>query len=215
VTEVKQDSRGVAVEPGRRERKKRALKQHIYQCAVGLFASQGYENTTVDQIAEAADIGRATFFNHYPAKGDILHEIAAYTVDYARGIFDREFSASERSALEKAMCSLHEFGRIFDRNPLHQRVVFLDVMRSQTGSAEGGRVPADDLIDSLAGHLHAEQQRGELKPELDPQQLAEMLTGVYMYTILGAIRGEYQGSVAERCRKAAEIFMRGCMVEGD
>ena len=198
-------------EPDRRERKKQAMKQHIYNCALELFMKNGYENTTVDEIAEAADIGRATFFNHYPVKEDVLHEIAAYTVNYARGIFDREFSVDDRSAREKIKRSLHEFGRIFDRNPRHHRSVVLDVMRSQTGSPIGTKVPADELLTALAGHLSAEQQRGEINADLDPWQLAEMLTGIYNYTILGAIRSGHEESIAKRCEKAADIFCSGCM----
>ena len=198
-------------EPDRRERKKQAMKQHIYNCALALFMKHGYENTTVDDIAEAADIGRATFFNHYPVKEDVLHEIAAYTVNYARGIFDREFSVANRSAREKIKRSLHEFGRIFDRNPRHHRSVVLDVMRSQTGSPTGTKVPADELIAVLAGHLSAEQQRGEIDADLDSWQLAEMLSGIYYYTILGAIRGEHNKSIARQCEKAGDIFFSGCM----
>ena len=199
------------VKPTRRERKKKAMKRHIYDCALALFMKKGYENTTIDEIAEAADIGRATFFNHYPTKEDVLHEIASYTVNYARGIFDREFSISNRTALEKTKRSLYEFGRIFDRNPRHYRSVVLDVMRSQTGSPVGTKVPADELIDSLTGHLALEQQRGELDSSLDARQLAEMLTGIYNYTILGAIRDGYKGSIAKRCEKAADIFISGCL----
>ena len=200
-----------STEPSRRERKKQTLKFHIYQCALGLFMKKGYEDTTVDEIAEAADIGRATFFNHYPAKEDILHEIASYTADYAREIFDREFSVTERSAGEKIGRSLYEFGRIFDRNPKHYQTVVLDVMRSQTGMSEPAKIPADRLLAALAGHLETEQQRGELDAGLDAKQLAEILTGAYMYTILSAFRNGYRGSVAERCKTAAGIFVRGCM----
>jgi AcrR family transcriptional regulator len=208
--ELKTGQESTPAEPARRERKKKAMKRHIYDCAVALFMKKGYENTTIDEIAEAADVGRATFFNHYPVKEDVLHEIASYTVNYARGIFDREFAVDNRSAREKTMRSLHEFGRIFDRNPRHYRSVVLDVMRSQTGSPEGMKVPADELIDALTGHLHAEQQRGEIDSDLDPRQLAEMLTGIYNYTILGAIRSDHQGSIADRCEKAADIFISGC-----
>jgi TetR/AcrR family transcriptional regulator, cholesterol catabolism regulator len=41
--------------------------------AVELFVSQGYDATTVDQIAAAADVARGTFFNHFPGKEDVTH----------------------------------------------------------------------------------------------------------------------------------------------
>jgi hypothetical protein len=64
------------------------------------------------------------------------------------------------------------------------------------------------LIDVLAKHLEAEQQRGEIDPALSPNQLAEMLTGIYMYTILNCVLNDFSYSLVERMTNAAEIFMR-------
>lgn len=55
-----------------RERKKNKTKATIQQAALQLFSEQGYEDTTIDQIAEAAEVSRATFFRYFPAKADIV-----------------------------------------------------------------------------------------------------------------------------------------------
>ncbi|MBC3842329.1 helix-turn-helix transcriptional regulator [Streptacidiphilus sp. 4-A2] len=57
---------------GRRERNKRRVKERIYSCAMELFTEKGYEHTSVDEIAEAADVARGTFFNHYQRKEDLI-----------------------------------------------------------------------------------------------------------------------------------------------
>ena len=59
-------------EPGRRERKKQQTRQALITAAVRLFEQQGYERTTVAEIAEAADVSTRTFFLHFPAKEDVL-----------------------------------------------------------------------------------------------------------------------------------------------
>lgn len=41
--------------------------------ALGLFADRGFESTTVDDIAEAAGIGRRTFFRYFPSKNDVVY----------------------------------------------------------------------------------------------------------------------------------------------
>jgi AcrR family transcriptional regulator len=51
-----------------RERKKLATWRAIQSAAVRLFEEQGYEATTVEQIAAAADDSRATFFNYFASK---------------------------------------------------------------------------------------------------------------------------------------------------
>ncbi|NBE92349.1 TetR/AcrR family transcriptional regulator [Nonomuraea sp. KC401] len=68
-------------EPGRRERKKQRTRQALIQAALRLFEKQGYEETTVAQIAEAADLSTRTFFLHFPTKEDVLLANAQVRVD--------------------------------------------------------------------------------------------------------------------------------------
>ncbi|MCE7002945.1 TetR/AcrR family transcriptional regulator [Kibdelosporangium philippinense] len=56
----------------RRERKKQQTRRLISEVALELFISQGYEQTTVAQIAAAADVATKTFFNYFPSKEDVL-----------------------------------------------------------------------------------------------------------------------------------------------
>ena len=194
----------------RRERKKRAQKQEIYQAATALFMEKGYENATIDMIADAADISRATFFNYYPTKANLLHEIADSAVAHARRVFDKEFGEAGGAVVEKIKRSFSRFARIVERDPQYYQAVFLDVMRSQTGFVDDESAARPNLIDVLAAHLKAEQQKGQLDAALDPGQLSEMLTGIYMYTILNCGMRNFSYSLVERITKAAEIFVAGC-----
>jgi AcrR family transcriptional regulator len=57
---------------GRRERKKLRTRALIQQEALRLFLDQGFEATTIEEIAEAADIAPSTFFNYFPTKEDVV-----------------------------------------------------------------------------------------------------------------------------------------------
>jgi AcrR family transcriptional regulator len=59
-------------ELGLRERRRMRTMSAIQQAALRLFAEQGYEQTTVEQIARAAEISPATFFRYYPAKDAVV-----------------------------------------------------------------------------------------------------------------------------------------------
>ncbi|MFI6299416.1 TetR/AcrR family transcriptional regulator [Nonomuraea sp. NPDC050790] len=60
------------MEESRRDRKKRLTRQRIIATAMKLFAEQGYEQTTVAQIAVAADVDPKTFFNYFRAKDETV-----------------------------------------------------------------------------------------------------------------------------------------------
>jgi AcrR family transcriptional regulator len=57
---------------GLRERNRRQTLQRIAEVGVELFLAQGYEATTLDEIAAAAGISRRTFFYYFKSKDDIL-----------------------------------------------------------------------------------------------------------------------------------------------
>lgn len=59
-------------EPGRRERRRAETQQRIMSAALDLFSTRGYRETTVEDITEAADVGKGTFFNYFPTKDAVL-----------------------------------------------------------------------------------------------------------------------------------------------
>src|SRR5947208_4514300 len=56
----------------RRLRRSAELRDRLFRAALNLFAKKGFAETTVEDITEAADVGKGTFFNYFPSKEHIL-----------------------------------------------------------------------------------------------------------------------------------------------
>lgn len=65
------------IEIGRRQRKRIALHQTLLRVARELFHERGVGGTTMDDIAESADVARQTVFNHFPYKEALALEMAS------------------------------------------------------------------------------------------------------------------------------------------
>src|ERR1700704_2813542 len=59
-------------EMGRRERRSCETRERIFRAAMDLFRDHGFQKTTVEDITDAADVGKGTFFNYFPSKEHVL-----------------------------------------------------------------------------------------------------------------------------------------------
>ena len=100
----------VAVPVGRRQRRRAETRERIFRAALGLFAEHGFTATTVEEITEAADVGKGTFFNYFRNKEDVLSTLAEVQLDkYAHAIQAAENGAlTPRQALRELWLRLPE-----------------------------------------------------------------------------------------------------------
>ncbi|EJT02926.1 TetR family transcriptional regulator [Rhizobium sp. CCGE 510] len=66
------DSKPTATGEGRRQRKRRQTRERIEQAAMTLFLQRGFDATTVEDITEAADVSKRSFFDYFPSKEEVV-----------------------------------------------------------------------------------------------------------------------------------------------
>ncbi|MQS36329.1 TetR/AcrR family transcriptional regulator [Streptomyces katsurahamanus] len=97
---------------GLRERKKLKTRRAIRRAAYRLIALQGYETTTVEQIAEAAEVSPSTVFRYFPAKEDIVltddYDPALESALRARPAGEDPLDSVRRVLTHRLALALHE-----------------------------------------------------------------------------------------------------------
>jgi AcrR family transcriptional regulator len=111
--------------PGLRERKKQRTREAIVDAALRLFEERGFDQTTIADIAEAADIAPRTFFGYFPSKEDVVFADFPETLETLgerlRGRPDEETAIEAIRAWIGGL--LEERGVIEERERCRKRVV--------------------------------------------------------------------------------------------
>lgn len=126
----------------RKEREKRFRRSEILSAAVPLFAEKGYENTTIDDIAEKAEFGKGTIYNYFGSKEDIYW-----------GILEEIFQSYYESLqeIDKQNAKFYDFMmeltyRLFEFC-VNNRYSFIMVTRHRTNVTQQSSKPPKTLID--------------------------------------------------------------------
>ena len=95
---------------GRRARRHAETREGIVRAALKLFARQGFFATTVEQITQAADVGKGTFFNYFPSKEHVLTGFGEIQLAKVRGALEgaRERTTPIRVVARQLLLALAE-----------------------------------------------------------------------------------------------------------
>jgi AcrR family transcriptional regulator len=89
---------------GLRIRKKQKTRLAIYDAALELFAQQGFDATTVEQIVQRAEVSTATFFRYFPTKGDVVYNSGGFDIELLeQAIIGRPAGEDDLTAIRRAV----------------------------------------------------------------------------------------------------------------
>lgn len=116
----------IQLEIGRRERRRVETEDRIVKAAIQLFNKQGFAQTTVEQITEAADVGKGTFFNYFPNKEAVLGIIFRIQGEALAEMADQVQQATD--VREFLLGFIHAFLTKHQRSPVMVRSIFSTVL---------------------------------------------------------------------------------------
>jgi len=188
---------------GRRERRKLEVRQRIYRCAAQLFLDQGFAATTVDQIAAAADVAPATFFNHFASKDALLHEMGDEVLDLVQALVEgqRKRPASTQARIATMA---DQAAALLARAQRFSRDVIFDMIRSTAPPGAAG--PALARVHASFGDLLRDgQAAGDVRCDEDALFLAEMMVGVFYAAVTNWLN-DPSYPLDQRLRRAAAFI---------
>jgi AcrR family transcriptional regulator len=185
-----------APRPGRRERHKLEVYRRIRDAAVVLFRRQGYEATTVEQIAERADVAKGTVFNYFPAKEALLQALSA---DLHAKLLE-EVGTSESwsgSAREQIARLLLALARLAQEDRVVFRLVLDQNLRDFWRNAQ--QAPLSHHVQaSVRAALRAGRVRGELNRSVRLEAAARLVEAAFFTTLLDWLNGGIAESAFRR-----------------
>jgi AcrR family transcriptional regulator len=123
-------------------------RRTIEEAAAELFLEQGYDRTTVDDIARRAGVGRGTFFNYFPSKPDLLW----VDVDEALDALRAELEAGHGD-LERVLAALHAVGETLGPEAIPLAITQLDLIGARQEITASGLARVSQLTGLLCAAL--------------------------------------------------------------
>ena len=165
----------------RRERRSLELRERLFRSALDLFAHKGFAETTVEDITEAADVGKGTFFNYFPSKDHIL--LAFGEMQLAKL---SDAVAEARHSPAPLLQYLRSLGTRLTQEPMRNPAIVRALLLGYLSTTPVREAMLDMQKRVLA--LHSEmielgQQRGEVRDDLPAVELAQ----VFRQTIFGTL----------------------------
>jgi AcrR family transcriptional regulator len=157
---------------GRRERKKQATRAALETAALRLFTERGYERTTVEDIADAADVAVRTFFRYFSSKQHVLFGDVAHTIvgRLRTALADRPVDEPPVEAVRAAMDAID----IHDDEQRRQTVARMRLLRQLPELMPTYQMVFHQLHEAIAEFVAT--RTGESTSALYPQLLAGAAT---------------------------------------
>ncbi len=190
----------------RRERRSLELRERLIRAALDLFAKQGFAETTVEDITNAADVGKGTFFNYFPSKDHILLAFAEMQLEQLRLAVEEARHAS---------VPLLEFVRSLlvrmTAEPARDPDLIRGVLLAFLGNSEVRQAMRDLHVHVLDLHtkmVQIGQERGEIRDDLPAADIALVFRQAIFGTLLiWSLYGD--ASLESRLDTAFEIIWSG------
>jgi AcrR family transcriptional regulator len=166
---------------GRRERRSAETRESLFRAALDLFARKGFTETTVEDITEAADVGKGTFFNYFPSKDHIL--LAFGEMQLAK----LESAVTEaRTGRETMPQFLRTLGTRMTQEPIRNPGIVRVLLQAYLAATPVREAMLD--LQKRVHALHTEivrmgQERGEIRTDLPASEISQ----VFRQTIFGTL----------------------------
>lgn len=198
---------------GLRERQKAERRQAISKAAIELFERQGFQNTTIEQIASLAGVSAPTVFKYFGNKQEIILEIL-HEADQ-RALKDTRSLIPEMEDPVEALCYLERLLTGYALEVMHpslwRELLPLILFGDNNGLPEGYRAMNEALRAEISGLIKALQQAGKLRADLDVD-LAAFLLNDYSHLQLYRLVNQEQPDIKAHCaqvRRITELLFHG------
>lgn len=170
--------------PGRRERRRNQTLDHVAATAMRLFETQGYDATTMEQIAQQSDVAKGTLYNHFPTKEAILaHWVHLELVVDAQRLHEaidpKAGFTAQLTGLLDASADWSERYRAYLLD--YFRFRFLNIESELGGGDRGTPRDLSGLFEAL---IAAAQQAGTLRTDVSAAHLASLLHHLYFGALM-------------------------------
>jgi AcrR family transcriptional regulator len=191
----------------KREQKKAETRLRIKEAALSLFAEQGYEATTVEQIAKQAGVAKGTFFNYFSAKDELICDLQGmFVVTELSKLIEKPGPLMPRMQM-----LIFQLVQGHSLNKQQTRAMFQAIFGSQRALEAHNRM-IDELMEVIVPIVAFGQQNGELRKDMPAEMIAQLAFKTYFGALTVWAMGLEEEDLGDHMALAFDLFFKGIAV---
>ncbi|MBW7456917.1 TetR/AcrR family transcriptional regulator [Paenibacillus sepulcri] len=187
-----------------RELKKEQTRIRIQDAAYSLFSEQGYEHTTIEQVARLAGVAKGTFFNYFASKEDLIHEL--------QGVFVMteiaKLKAKPGPLIPRLRMLIFQMVQQFPLNKSLTRAMFQADLAGGAALVKHNCM-VEEMLEVIVPTIVLGQESGELRQDMPAAMMGRLALQTYFGTLVMWSMSDDDEPIDEQMALTFDLFFKG------
>jgi TetR/AcrR family transcriptional regulator len=196
------------------------IRQHILKVATRRFARQGFDSTSLQEIADEVGVKKPSLLHHFPSKNDLLRGVLDILFEHWTEVLPRLLEAVTSGRARFFEAIIAELMSFFSEDPDRARLVVRELLDRPQQMQSRLAQTLTPWVTLIADYIRRSQQKGEAAEGVDPEAyilniVTLTVSSIAALPVVGQVLGGSKEDIGDRHRRELARIARSSLFSGE